>query len=130
MPQVKSKGKNFAIHVTGINVVLRNLERTKNQEDAIKDFLEIEAEDIIDRAQEIVPYDTGRLHDSHRKGAVKTGDRPSIDVMAGGIVVRGKMVNYAKKVHDNDPWLQEACDMQMRGFTSRLAKTIKIYGGK
>ena len=55
MAKIIRGGKGgFALKVKGIAGVYKNLELTKHQEAAIKDFLEIEAQELIENAHRYI----------------------------------------------------------------------------
>lgn len=126
-------GKGFRVFIKGYSEALINLKLLKNQNVRLQKFLEKEAAKIVKTAKEIVPYDTGRLHDTHRilTGGATGKNFVKVTIVAGGIMMRGKFVNYAAKVHKvNKPWLAMARDMHAPGFDVRLGKAIKIPKGK
>lgn len=139
-------GKNFRIEVEGMSEVLKNLELTKNQRKRLQKFLKTEANKIVRTAKKIVPVDTSRLKDSHRILTYgSTGQSiVRVDIVVGGIVVRGRLVNYAAAVHQGyrqyifgqdtghrvpgRPWLLAAIQIHAPGYQDRLAEAIKIHG--
>lgn len=125
-------GKGFRVFIRGYSETLINLKLLKNQNVRLQKFLEKEAAKIVKTAKEIVHVDTGRLKDTHRIltwGA--TGKNfVRVTIIAGGIMMRGKFVNYAAVQHGRHPWLAMARDMHAPGFDVRLAKAIKIPKGK
>ena len=134
------RGSGFRITVTGFDTVLKNLKLTAKQRPRIQKFLEQEAAKVMRIAKATVPVDTARLQESHRiltYGSEGT-HTVRVDVVAGGISVRGKMVSYAQAVHEGlgvhkgnpRPWLKEAVAAVSHGFDNRLKKVIKIYGTK
>ena len=66
----------------------------------------------------------------------------AVDILVGGISVRGREVDYATAVHEGytdarsgvkhaaRPWLATAVRLHASGFESRLKKAVKIYGSK
>lgn len=123
-------GSGFSLHIQGVSEILKNLELTKNQRGRLQKFLEEEANKVIKTAKKIVPVDTGRLRDSHRVLTHGATGRTTVrvDIVAGGLMVRGRYVNYARAVHNNNPWLEAALRVHEHGYQDRLAKAIKIYG--
>ena len=127
----KFAGKNFSFNIKGMTEVLKNLELTKNQRARLQNFLEKEANKVVKTARQIVHVDTGRLRDSHRVLTYGATGRTTVrvDIAAGGIIVRGRLVNYAQAHHEKvDPWLEKAVRMHSAGYTDRMAKAVKIYG--
>jgi hypothetical protein len=129
MARIKEWGskKGFMISVEGYNIVLENIKLTKDQRKNLEHFIKTEADKVIDHAQETVPWDTGALHDTHRKAKLYANqDGVAYDIRVGNMTARGKFVNYAQKVHRNDPWLLEAFEYEMLGFRERAIRAIKV----
>lgn len=142
-----NKSNGFTVRLSGVNDILRNLELTKNQTSRLQKFLIAEAEKIKRTAIELVPKDTLRLAESHRVESSRTftgsKDVIAVDILVGGISIRGRFVDYAAAVHEGNPkhpiihlrkpgrpWLARAAQMHAPGFESRLKKAVKIYGGR
>ena len=131
--------KGFSLEVKGYSEVLRGLKLTKNQTKRLQAFLSVEADKVIKTARSLVPIDTARLKDSHRKlhggaGVGKRGHALRMDVVAGGLSMRGRFVDYASAVHEGSPryptprpWLANALKLHAPGYTKRLARAIKLY---
>jgi hypothetical protein len=104
---VKKLGKKggFAISVTGFDVTLRTLKLSKNQRNRLEAFVQKECDKVIDHAQEIVPFDEGDLHDTHR--------REKIQANRTGV----------------EPWLKEAADYELVGYQERAVAHLKWVTG-
>jgi len=146
-PNINIRGsKGFTIEVSGFSEVMRNLELTKNQTDRLYKFLKDEAEKVKAAAIALVPVDKGRLKESHRVEAARGSnkDEMRVDVVAGGIHVQGRFVDYAAAVHEGyrefvfgrptgrnvpgRPWLANAIRAHTPGYMNRLKRAIKIHG--
>lgn len=130
-PITISKSKGFSLRIRGYSETLRNIQRTRNlQGEGLQRFLKQEGEKVVKTAKSIVPVDTGRLKDSHRVLTYGAAERHfvRVDVVAGGIIIRGRFVNYAAAVHRDRPWLMAALRMHEPGYKSRLKKYVKVYG--
>lgn len=134
-------GKGFRVKVEGFNEVLKTLSLTKDQTVNLQKFLKEEGHRIVKTARQIVPVKTGRLKDSHRVLTYGTTGKRGfvrVDIVAGGISVRGKFVNYAAAVHEGAPgmpgrpWLETAAKMHFNDarLLYNLKNSIKIYGSK
>lgn len=128
-------GKAFSLKVdmAEFNKVIANLELAKAQGPLLQRALKKEGDAILVNSKIFVGKKTHRLEQSHRVLTYgTTGKRGSVrvDVVAGGISVRGKLVNYAAAHHDKNPYLQMAVDIQKPGFTARISKAIKLPGRK
>jgi hypothetical protein len=144
------KGKGFHMELLGYDQVHKGLKLMKNQRAALMKFLKDEANKLNDLAKSTAPFDKGRLKDSHRvmtRGSGRGGQQTasgmeySAAVIAGGISVRGRMVDYAAAVHEGNPghprpsagtlkprpWLRKALERISNGFEKRLARAIKIH---
>jgi hypothetical protein len=129
---VKKLGKKggFAISVTGFDVTLRTLKLSKNQRNRLEAFVQKECDKVIDHAQEIVPFDEGDLHDTHRREKIQANRTGVVyRVIAGGISGPNKFVGYASKVHDREPWLKEAADYELVGYQERAVAHLKWVTG-
>ncbi len=127
--------RDFSMRLEGFSDVYNNLELTKDQSARMKKFLKAEAAKVNRLAMEIVPIDTHALQLSHRlEGPFEKGSKAgdiTVEVRAGGMMSKGKMVNYATKVHmTNKPWLQMALSMITPGYDKRLANAVKIAKGR
>lgn len=141
---IKVQKGPFNLRVEGASEILRNLELTKNQKTRLVKFLKDEGGKVIKTAQKLVPFDTGRLHDSHEvvsDTGAGSSDEISVDIVAGGKNIRGRFVNYAAAVHEGNPghpiphlrmpprpWLANAIKAHGPGYMNRLRKAVKIYG--
>lgn len=122
----------FKISVEGFEVTVRTLKLSKNQKNRLEAFVQKEADKVLDHAQEIVPWDEGDLHDTHRREKVMANrDGVIYRVAAGGMSGPNKFVNYAEKVHANDPWLKNAADYELIDFEERVVRRLRwITGSK
>ena len=125
-------GKAFSMRVdmTEFNKVIANLQLAKAQGPLLQRALKKEGDAIVGNSKIFVGKKTWRLHDSHRVLTYGAQGRPTVrvDVVAGGISVRGKLVNYAAAHHAKNPYLQMAVSIQRPGFTKRISKAIKLPG--
>jgi hypothetical protein len=122
--------KGFQISVEGFDVTLRTIKLSKDQRRMLEGFVQEECDKVIDHAQEIVPWDTGALHDSHRREKV-SANREGIRyrVLAGGVTAKGKFVDYAEKVHSREPWLAEAAAFERIGYEERAIRHLRWITG-
>ncbi len=127
-------GKAFSVHIAmgEFNAVLANLQLAKGQGPRLQKALVREGNAIVKNSKIFVGKKTHRLEQSHRVLTYGTTGKRGVrvDVVAGGISVRGKLVNYAAAHHAVNPYLQTALDLQWPGFTARMAKAVKLPGRK
>lgn len=119
-------GDGFRVQIHGYSEILKSLKLNQDQRKNLQEFLEKEAKKIVKSAQQFVHKKTWRLHDSMRVltgGA--TGKTVRVDVVCGGINVRGKFVDYAAAHHTINPYLEAAVMAHMDGFKDRLQDAIK-----
>jgi hypothetical protein len=125
-------GKAFSMRIdmAEFNRVLTNLSIAKEQGPRLQKALVKEGEAIKKNSMIFVGKKTHRLEQSHRVLTYGAKGKPTIrvDVAAGGISVRGKLVNYAAAHHAVNPYLQAALDLQRPGFEQRMTKAIKLPG--
>lgn len=132
MAVIKTLGKKggFAVTVTGFEVTVKCLKLSKTQKNRLEAFVQRECDKVIEHAQEIVPYDEGDLHDTHRREKVQATMHGVVyRVIAGGIMGPNKFVNYAGKVHAREPWLKEAADYELIGYQERAVKQLRWITG-
>jgi hypothetical protein len=126
--------KGYRAELKGFSETLRNLKLTKNQQGNLQNFLKKEANKVIATAKAIVPVDTGRLRDSHRvlTGGATGRNFVKVNIVVGGIIIRGRFVNYAAAVHEGSPsfparpWLAMAVKAHAPGYMDRLRRAIKL----
>ena len=130
-----TSGGVLRLELIGFDEVTHNLRLTKDQHANLQKFVKDEAYKLMDIAKRTVPVATGRLRDSHRvesDGADKNLIEAS--VVAGGLNIRGKFVDYAAAVHEGVkvrsgwPWLENSLRFLAPGFYQRLKSAVKIYG--
>jgi hypothetical protein len=132
-------GKNYkhGIYVTteGFEEVQRTLLKMRNSAGPeLQKALVKEAKIIKELSRLMTPIKTGRLHDSTRVvtgGAVPKKGYIVVQVIAGGIMVRGIMVNYAALVHEThrskSHFLLKALKLRERGFEQRVKTNVKKF---
>ena len=127
-------GKAFSMKIDMVEFqkVIMNLELAKAQGPLLQKALKKEGEAIVANSKIFVGKKTLRLMQSHRVLTHGAQGKPtvSVSVVAGGISVRSKLVNYAAAHHANNPYLQMAVDLQRPGFEGRIAKAVKLPGRK
>lgn len=139
-----STGKTgVEISISGTDEILKNIILTKDQSARLQQFVKDEGNKLRALAADMCPKDTGRLRQSHRVltfGRIGAEGEYAAYVVAGGIVVRGRFINYAAAVHEGSrahdgvpampsrPWMRKAIREFGPGFVKRIAKAVKIYG--
>lgn len=103
-----------------------------------KQALAAELEEILKATIPITPMDTGALRASGRVFKPRFNKRQKLvkfDVVFGGVVRKGKLVNYAAEVHENpkgvvfkkgeEKFLEKTWDRMAPGIERRIAARVK-----
>lgn len=145
--QVGRKGSpKYTVYVkaVGFNAIAKKLHSLAPAATAeLQDELKKVAEKIRKTSMSLTPVDTGALRDSTRvltkwtgTAAPKTRGTVGVAVAVGGIVSKGKFVNYAAVVHETHPtmshFLKKAVELHANEVRNkigaRIDKLIRRYG--
>lgn len=125
----------YKLTITGDDIVRQRLSEISETHKAMfNNALSGEAEDILEEAKVIIPFDTGTLHDS---GKTAFGDEDGGFVAAVGFgdnttnpKSRAKTYQYARYQHEtNVKYLEIPFMRAISGMVDRIARKMKV-GGK